>query len=74
MPSRWRAAHLWVTHQILGHQRDSDAGNGQRDRKHPEQKVRMQAMDPVEGDLGMRQSGRSSVVRFRLFEADLQKR
>ena len=32
----------------------------------------MQAMDPVEGDLGMRQSGRSSVVRFGLFEADLQ--
>ena len=29
-------------------------------------------MDPVEGDLGMRQRGRSSVVRFGLFEADLQ--
>ena len=29
-------------------------------------------MDPVEGDLGMRQSGRSSVVRFGLFEADLE--
>ena len=29
-------------------------------------------MDPVEGDLGMRKRGRSSVVRFGLFEADLQ--
>jgi len=29
-------------------------------------------MDPVEGDLGMRQRARSSVVRFGLFEADLE--
>src|SRR5499427_7277522 len=29
-------------------------------------------MDPVEGDLGMRQRARSSVVRFGLFEANLE--
>ena len=38
MPSRWRAAHLWVTRQVPGRQRDRGAGNGQRGRKHSEQK------------------------------------